>query len=231
MELHTLGVDGGYTQDDVAELSRVLTGWTIDGQRRVRVQPGDSRLGAEDGARRDDPRRLAVAGTGGHQGRRADARPPRESSEHRDVHRDEDAQVAAHAESDRRADRAIASVYRATGGDIKAMIRAILNDAWLPAAPMKLKRPFHFLASVDSRRRIRRSRRRRSINSQLNNLGHPLFSGTRRTASRTRSSTGRATSCRGGRSRIVAVEPELGDDASRSTRRRTAPARPTPRSI
>ena len=29
MELHTLGVDGGYTQDDVAELSRVLTGWTI----------------------------------------------------------------------------------------------------------------------------------------------------------------------------------------------------------
>ena len=32
MELHTLGVDGGYTQDDVAELSRVLTGWTIDGQ-------------------------------------------------------------------------------------------------------------------------------------------------------------------------------------------------------
>ncbi|HEY4131370.1 MAG TPA: DUF1800 family protein, partial [Gemmatimonadaceae bacterium] len=30
MELHTLGVDGGYTQDDVAELSRVLTGWTFD---------------------------------------------------------------------------------------------------------------------------------------------------------------------------------------------------------
>src|SRR5262245_24755354 len=32
MELHTLGVDGGYTQDDVAELSRVLTGWTITGR-------------------------------------------------------------------------------------------------------------------------------------------------------------------------------------------------------
>ncbi|HEY6218731.1 MAG TPA: DUF1800 family protein, partial [Gemmatimonadaceae bacterium] len=27
MELHTLGVDNGYTQNDVAELSRVLTGW------------------------------------------------------------------------------------------------------------------------------------------------------------------------------------------------------------
>ena len=27
MELHTLGVDGGYTQDDVITLARVLTGW------------------------------------------------------------------------------------------------------------------------------------------------------------------------------------------------------------
>ena len=30
MELHTLGVDAGYTQKDVTELARVLTGWTID---------------------------------------------------------------------------------------------------------------------------------------------------------------------------------------------------------
>jgi len=30
MELHTLGVDGGYTQKDVTELARVLTGWSID---------------------------------------------------------------------------------------------------------------------------------------------------------------------------------------------------------
>jgi uncharacterized protein (DUF1800 family) len=30
LELHTLGVDGGYTQKDVTELARILTGWTID---------------------------------------------------------------------------------------------------------------------------------------------------------------------------------------------------------
>jgi uncharacterized protein (DUF1800 family) len=30
MELHTLGVDGGYTQKDVTELAKVLTGWTIE---------------------------------------------------------------------------------------------------------------------------------------------------------------------------------------------------------
>ena len=30
MELHTLGVDGGYTQQDVQEVARCFTGWTID---------------------------------------------------------------------------------------------------------------------------------------------------------------------------------------------------------
>jgi uncharacterized protein (DUF1800 family) len=30
MELHTLGVDGGYTQQDVINVARILTGWTID---------------------------------------------------------------------------------------------------------------------------------------------------------------------------------------------------------
>jgi uncharacterized protein (DUF1800 family) len=30
MELHTLGVDGGYTQKDVIDVARALTGWTID---------------------------------------------------------------------------------------------------------------------------------------------------------------------------------------------------------
>ncbi|HVQ43164.1 MAG TPA: DUF1800 domain-containing protein [Vicinamibacterales bacterium] len=30
MELHTLGVDSGYTQQDVIEAAKILTGWTID---------------------------------------------------------------------------------------------------------------------------------------------------------------------------------------------------------
>jgi hypothetical protein len=33
MELHTLGVDGGYTQKDVQEVARALTGWTIQNPR------------------------------------------------------------------------------------------------------------------------------------------------------------------------------------------------------
>jgi len=34
MELHTLSVDGGYTQKDVTELAKILTGWTIDPPQR-----------------------------------------------------------------------------------------------------------------------------------------------------------------------------------------------------
>ena len=34
LELHTLGVDGGYTQQDVQELAKILTGWTVGGLGR-----------------------------------------------------------------------------------------------------------------------------------------------------------------------------------------------------
>lgn len=36
MELHTLGVDGGYTQKDVTELARMLTGWTYNSRNLMR---------------------------------------------------------------------------------------------------------------------------------------------------------------------------------------------------
>jgi len=42
MELHTLGADGGYTQEDVIALARILTGW--------RVNPPDARAYPEYGA-------------------------------------------------------------------------------------------------------------------------------------------------------------------------------------
>jgi uncharacterized protein (DUF1800 family) len=37
MELHTLGVDGGYTQKDVIEVARALTGWSIDPRQGIFV--------------------------------------------------------------------------------------------------------------------------------------------------------------------------------------------------
>ncbi|HEV8169919.1 MAG TPA: DUF1800 domain-containing protein, partial [Pyrinomonadaceae bacterium] len=56
MELHTLGVDGGYTQKDVQEVARCFTGWTIFQPRGgaaavAAVMPGD---GGRRNARRGD---------------------------------------------------------------------------------------------------------------------------------------------------------------------------------
>ena len=52
MELHTLGVNGGYTQADVTQVARVLTGWTVDRPQRGggfkfdanRHEPGDKKV-------------------------------------------------------------------------------------------------------------------------------------------------------------------------------------------
>ena len=57
---------------------------------------------------------------------------------------------------------------------MKAMIRVILNESWMNAAPLKLKRPFHYLASaLRSATPVVTSVA--PLNNQLNTLGHPIF--------------------------------------------------------
>jgi uncharacterized protein (DUF1800 family) len=51
------------------------------------------------------------------------------------------------------------------------MIRVILNDTWLPAASMKLKRPFHYLASA-LRSANPAVTTMTAMNSQLSSMGH-----------------------------------------------------------
>jgi len=49
MELHTLGVDGGYTQQDVREVARCLTGWSVDSGNARR--PANGKYAAASGFR------------------------------------------------------------------------------------------------------------------------------------------------------------------------------------
>ena len=58
MELHTLGVNGGYTQNDVRELARILTGWTV-----APKQPGDQTDGFRFNARTHDSGQKRLLGT------------------------------------------------------------------------------------------------------------------------------------------------------------------------
>ena len=48
MELHTLGVDGGYTQKDIVEVARAFTGWTIADPRGYRRAAAGMIKGEED---------------------------------------------------------------------------------------------------------------------------------------------------------------------------------------
>lgn len=48
MELHTLGVDGGYTQKDIVEVAKAFTGWTIADPRGYRRLAADMIKGDED---------------------------------------------------------------------------------------------------------------------------------------------------------------------------------------
>jgi uncharacterized protein (DUF1800 family) len=174
MELHTLGVDGGYTQDDVAELARVFTGWTVQGRGTFVFDPLRHDWGAKTV--------LGVTIPAGSPSLGAAGIDEGEQMLEVLVNHPSTARFIATKmlkwlltpEPSAKQISSISSVYRATGGDIKAMIRAILNDTWLPAAPMKLKRPFHFLVSA-LRSTAPTVGSMTTVNLQLSRLGQPLF--------------------------------------------------------
>jgi uncharacterized protein (DUF1800 family) len=172
MELHTLGVDGGYTQDDVAELSRVLTGWTITGRGVFTFSPNIHDTGNK------TVLGTTIQGQTGPAGQNEGEQVLDMLVNHPSTAKfiatkmlrwlldpnPSDTQIAT-----------VASVYKATGGDIKAMIRVILNDSWLPAAPMKFKRPYHFVTSSLRSANPTTVASVTGINGQLNSLGQSLF--------------------------------------------------------
>lgn len=58
MELHTLGVDGGYTQKDVTEVARCFTGWTIFAPRGGAAAPNAGMMGPRAEQLRDNAGRF-----------------------------------------------------------------------------------------------------------------------------------------------------------------------------
>ena len=84
LELHTLGVDGGYTQQDVIDVARALTGWTIrpaGSRRRIHLPSRDARR------RRKDRARTQAQGRSRNRRRRRSARHRGPPSVDREIHR------------------------------------------------------------------------------------------------------------------------------------------------
>ena len=174
MELHTLGVDGGYTQGDVAELARVLTGWTIQGRGTFVFNPALHDFGAKTVMGVTIPASSTTVGVA--------AIAEGESMIDMLVNHPNTATYISTKllkwlltpEPTAQQISTIAGVFRATKGDIKLVVRAILNNGWVAAAPLRFKRPFHYLVSA-----IRGANavvtNTATMNGQLAALGQPLY--------------------------------------------------------
>jgi uncharacterized protein (DUF1800 family) len=147
MELHTLGVDGGYTQQDVIEVANCLTGWTIRAPRRDPQFWFDNRI--------HDPRPKMVLGHKIHAGGIRDgeevldllARDPH-TAHHLSL------EIARHFVSDNPppalVDR-MEQTYLSTDGDIRAVLHTMIfsPEFWSrDAIRAKIKTPFELVASA-----------------------------------------------------------------------------------
>jgi uncharacterized protein (DUF1800 family) len=147
LELHTMGVDGGYTQQDVAELSRALTGWTIQGRGDFYFNPGLHDYDAKTVLGRALPRQTAGSTAGVQDGDTVLDWLVAHPSTARFISKKMLRFLLWYEPSDEMVE-AVAGVYASTGGDIRSMVRACLDPSYLALSPAKLKRPFHFLVSA-----------------------------------------------------------------------------------
>lgn len=162
LELHTLGVRGGYTQKDVMEVARCLTGWTV----RSTEQPPYFQIGrVEFNVRQHDFGAKEVLGE------RIRATPATLSAADRELagrqELDQVLQIVTRHPATARhlgfrlcrhfiaddppvsAVNAVASVFARTNGDISASLRALFAlDEFRNARGNKLKRPFCFVVSA-----------------------------------------------------------------------------------
>ena len=174
MELHTLGVDGGYTQNDVQEVARAFTGWTIQNPRLGGGFVFEPRL-------HDDGEKLVL----GHRIKPGGGK--RDGEEVLDI-------LAAHPSTARfiatklarrfvsdtppkpLIDRA-AKRFHDTGGDIREVVRTIVTSPEFFSAEAyraKVKTPLEFVVSA-VRATGTETTSGLPLAAALRNLGMPLY--------------------------------------------------------
>jgi uncharacterized protein (DUF1800 family) len=148
MELHTLGVDGGYTQKDVQEVARAFTGWTIANPRQGGPFRFDPRL-HDDGEKVVLGHRIA-AGGGKQDGERVLDILARHPSTARFIATKLARRFVADEPPQALVDRA-AETFRKTDGDLRSVVRAIVTSPEFFAPETyraKTKSPLEFVVSA-----------------------------------------------------------------------------------
>jgi uncharacterized protein (DUF1800 family) len=147
MELHTLGVNGGYTQQDVTQVARVFTGWTID-------QPGQGG-GFIYRPRVHEPGEKVVLGhkikdSGENEGREV----LEILAQHPSTARFISTELAQRFVSDNPPKSlidAMSKTFQKTDGDLRAVLETMFHspEFWAPEAyRARVKTPFEFVVSA-----------------------------------------------------------------------------------
>jgi uncharacterized protein (DUF1800 family) len=174
MELHTLGVDGGYTQKDVQEVARAFTGWTITNPRQGGSFRFEPRL-------HDDGEKVVLGRTIKAGGGKKDGDMVLEMlAAHPSTARFISTKLARRFIADDPpasvVDRA-ARRFRDTGGDIREVVRTIVTSPEFFAADAyraKVKTPLEFVVSAVRATGIQTSNAQLLVQA-VRNLGMPLY--------------------------------------------------------
>jgi uncharacterized protein (DUF1800 family) len=147
LELHTLGVDGGYTQKDVTEAARAFTGWTIEKPRENPQFKFDDRI--------HDPDPKIVLGKKIHAGGMKDGEQVIELlAKHPSTAKFISTKLARRFVSDNPPPALVvrmADTFKSSDGDIRAVLHTMIYspEFWSREAyRAKIKTPFEFVAST-----------------------------------------------------------------------------------
>ncbi len=145
LELHTLGVDGGYTQQDVIGFAKILTGWTVKPPRqggggfefiKYIHEPGDHVLLGKKYDQKNQAQGIAALN---------------DLARHPSTARFVATKMARHFISDNPSKSSIKKLERTfinTDGDLKAMVNTLINmpEVWKNPLP-KIKKPYEMVVS------------------------------------------------------------------------------------
>jgi uncharacterized protein (DUF1800 family) len=175
LELHTLGVDGGYSQEDVTSLAKILTGWRFAREDNALAseghfvfnpnlhEPGDQKLLG-----------VVYREHSGNQGEKALLALAAHPSTARHVAK----KLGTHFVSDTPNPALVARLEKTfidTGGDLAEVSKTLIKapEAW-QEEPSKLRMPYEFLAA--SVRATNVEMKASQINGALMSMGQPLWS-------------------------------------------------------
>src|SRR3984957_18966413 len=147
MELHTVGVDGGYTQQDVIQMAECLTGWTVREPRKDPQFFYDDRIHAQ-GAK------VVMGRTFSYGGEKDGEEALKMLANHPNTAKFISTELARHFVSDNPPEALVqrmAAEYSATQGDTRSVLKAMIYspEFWSRESyRAKVKTPYELVAST-----------------------------------------------------------------------------------